>query len=130
MRNEAQDLQRALALGDLRWARLVAIELEVCLSTTRVPQEQTTNPDAEAGKDTDGQRASDVFSILEQDLARAYALLKDNEPARVAEVVARLLSISTSWTTPPPDEAQHRGGAQRPDHALHTQATRPQLRHW
>lgn len=91
LRNKTADVERALAQGDLRWARLAALELGVRLSTTAVPPLQDGGADFETRADPDGPCADKVLSMFARELQRLVAFLKQDDPAHAGEVVHLLL---------------------------------------
>ncbi len=90
LRNKTEDVERALAQGDLRRARLAALELGVRLSTTAPPPLQDGGADSETRADADGTCADKVLSMFARELQRLVSFLKQGDPARAAEVVQLL----------------------------------------
>ncbi len=90
LRNKTEDVERALAQGDLRWARWAALELGVRLSTTAAPPLQDGGADSETRAVAHGPCADNVLSMFARELQRLVAFLKQDDPTRVADVV-RLL---------------------------------------
>ena len=90
LRNKTEDVDRALAQGDLRWARLAALELGLRLSTTAAPPLQDGGADFETRADADGPFADKILSMFARELQRLVAFLKQDDPARAAGVVQLL----------------------------------------
>lgn len=87
LRNKTEDVERALAQGDLRWARLAALELGVRLSTTAAPPLQDVGADSETRGNFGDLCADEVLSMFARELQRLVAFLKQDDPARAGEVV-------------------------------------------
>lgn len=87
LRNKTEDVERALTQGDLRAARLAALELGVRLSTTAAPPLQDGGADFETRADADGSCADKILSMFARELQRLVAFLKQDDPARAGEVV-------------------------------------------
>ena len=90
LRNKTEDVDRALAQGDPRWARLAALELGVRLSTTAAPPSQERGSDSETQVDADGPCADKVLSMFALELQRLVDFLKQDDPARAAGMVQLL----------------------------------------
>jgi hypothetical protein len=70
LRNKTEDVERALAQGDLRWARLAALELGVRLSTTAAPPSQERGSDSDTRVCSDGPCADNVLLMFARELQR------------------------------------------------------------
>lgn len=90
LRNKTEDVERALAQGDLRWARLAALELGLRISTTAAPPLQDGGADSETRGNVGGPCADKVLSMFARELQRLVAFLKQDDPPRAAEVVQLL----------------------------------------
>lgn len=90
LRNKTEDVQRALAREDSRWARLAALELRVRLSSTVVSPLHAGDADFQARADVIDQCVDAVLATFGQELSRLVDFLKIDEPERAAEVVQRL----------------------------------------
>lgn len=91
LRNKTEDIERALAAGDIRWARMAALELGVRLShTTTSPPLQAT---CEGQADAEDQSTEEALSAFGEDLERLLGFLKKNEAAHASEVAQQLFLL-------------------------------------
>ena len=93
LRNKTEDVQRALARGDLRWARLAASELGVRLSTAAVPPLHAGSAAPQTPPDANDQYVDAVLATFGKELSRLVAFLKQDAPAPAAEVVELLFEL-------------------------------------
>ncbi|MCR6480896.1 hypothetical protein NU688_32395 [Variovorax sp. ZS18.2.2] len=103
LRNKTEDIDRALAACNTRWARMAALELGVRLShTSSALRLQAGSMGPEEQADADDQPTEEILFIFEQELERLLDLLKENQAAGASEVVQKLFLLL--------DALDHKGG--------------------